>query len=222
MLTNCRENERTVRVLTLFLTLFLTLHGYNESNWDNIFHLITWKKMSREQSFPMDHRNGKKAIAIPAYTSEWEGGLPLFFLIGLLPVDEALSVNTDCLVVSLVLTNSTSGNPILRQRLLTESQMRLLLTLLQSPHYCPHEVLYAGLFCSFQGLLAGLFSSEHIAREEWLTAIRETGLRLEHAEAQGMLRKELKQLYNSLEELHAAYRASSGVHLAAERTLKVT
>ncbi len=140
----------------------------------------------------MDHRNGKKAIAIPAYTSEWEGGLPLFFLIGLLPVDEALSVNTDCLVVSLVLTNSTSGNPILRQRLLTESQMRLLLTLLQSPHYCPHEVLYAGLFCSFQGLLAGLFSSEHIAREEWLTAIRETGLRLEHAEAQGMLRKELK------------------------------
>ena len=154
----------------------------------------------------MDHRNGKKAIAIPAYASEWEGGLPLFFLIGLLPVDEALSVNTDYLVVSLVLTNPTSGNPILRQRLLTESQMRLLLTLLQSPHYCPHEVLNAGLFCSFQGLLAGLFSSEHIAREEWLTAIRETGLRLEHAEAQGMLRKELKQLYNSLSALRAKLR----------------
>jgi hypothetical protein len=154
----------------------------------------------------MDHRFGKKAITIPAYTSEWEGELPLFFLDGLLPVDEALSVNTDCLIVSLVLTNSTSGNPILRQRLLTESQMRLLLTLLQSPHYCPHEVLYAGLFCSFQGLLAGLFSSEHIAREEWLTAIRETASLLEHASCLGKWRKELKQLYNSLSELRAKLR----------------
>src|SRR5258707_3988929 len=148
----------------------------------------------------MDHRNGKKAIAIPAYTSEWEGELPLFFLDGLLPVGEALSVNTHCLIVSLVLTNSTSGNPILRQRLLTECQVRFLLTLLQSPHYCPHEVLYAGLFCSFQGLLAGLFSSDHIAREEWLTTIQETRLLLEHASCLGMWRKELKQLYNSLSE----------------------
>jgi hypothetical protein len=39
-----------------------------------------------------------------------------------------------------------------------------------------------------------------------LTAIRETGLRLEHAEAQGMLRKELKQLYNSLSALRAKLR----------------
>ena len=154
----------------------------------------------------MDHRNGKKAIAIPAYTSEWEGELPLFFLDGLLPVGEALSVNTHCLIVSLVLTNSTSGNPILRQRLLTECQVRLLLTLLQSPHYCPHEVLYAGLFCSFQGLLAGLFSSEHIAREEWLTAIRETASLLEHASCLGKWRKELKQLYNALSELRARLR----------------
>jgi hypothetical protein len=154
----------------------------------------------------MDHRNGKKAIAIPAYTSEWEGELPLFFLDGLLPDGEALSVNTHCLIVSLALTNSTSGNPILRQRLLTECQVRLLLTLLQSPHYCPHEVLYAGLFCSFQGLLAGLFSSDHIAREEWLTTIQETRLLLEHASCLGMWRKELKQLYNSLSELRAKLR----------------
>ena len=40
-LRNCRENERTVSVLTLFLTL----RGYNESNWDNVFHLITRKKI---------------------------------------------------------------------------------------------------------------------------------------------------------------------------------
>jgi hypothetical protein len=145
-------------------------------------------------------------ITVRPFADERLGELPLFFLEGLLPADHALSVNTHCLIVSLVLPNSTSGNPILRQRLLTESQMRLLLTLLQSPHYCPHEVLDACLFCSFRGLLAGLFSSEHIAREEWLTAIRETRLLLEHAEAQGMWRKELKQLYNALSELRARLR----------------
>jgi hypothetical protein len=145
-------------------------------------------------------------ITVRLFTEKRGVELPLFDLEGLLPVDQRLSVNTHCLIVSLVLTNSTSGNPILRQRLLTDSQMRLLLTLLQSPHYCPHEVLDASLFCSFQGLLAGLFSSEHFAREEWLTAVQEIRLRLEHAEAQGMWRKELKQLYNSLSELRAKLR----------------
>ncbi len=145
-------------------------------------------------------------ITVPEFTNEQRGELPLFDLEGLLPVDQRLSVNTHCLVVSLVLTNSTSGNPILRQRLLTDIQMRLLLTMLQSPHYCPHEVLYASLFCSFRGLLEGLFSSENITREEWLTAIRVTRLLLEQAQAQGMWRKELKQLYNALSELRAKLR----------------
>ena len=145
-------------------------------------------------------------ITVPEFTDEQRGELPLFDLEGLLPVDQRLSVNTHCLVVSLVLTNSTSGNPILRQRLLTDIQTRLLLTLLKSPHYCPHEVLYASLFCSFRGLLEGLFSSENIPREEWLTAIRETRLLLEQAEVQGMWRKELKQLYNALSELRAKLR----------------
>jgi hypothetical protein len=145
-------------------------------------------------------------ITVQSFTEELGGELSLFSLDSLLPVNQRLSVNTHCLVVSLVSTNSTSGNPILRQRLLTESQMRLLLTLLQSPHYCPHEVLYASLFCSFQGLVAGLFSPENVAREEWLSAIRRTGSLLEHAEAQGKWRKELKQLYNSLSELRAKLR----------------
>src|ERR1700730_16115318 len=148
---------------------------------------------------------GEKMITVRSFTEELRGELPLFSLEGLLPVDQRLSVNTLCLIVSLVLTNSTSGNPILRQRLLTESQMRLLLTLLQPPHYCPHEVLDASLFCSFRGLQAGLFSSEHTVREEWLTAIQQTRLRLEHAEAQGIWRKELKQLYNALSELRAKF-----------------
>src|SRR5438034_3531966 len=92
----------------------------------------------------------KKMSVVPSFVDGRESELPLFSLDGLLPVDQALSVNSDCLVVSLVSTNSASANPILLQRLTTELQMRLLLPLLESPHYCPHEVLYASLFCSYQ------------------------------------------------------------------------
>lgn len=100
--------------------------------------------------------NMKNASNGLAFADELEGELSLFSLDGLLPVGQALSVNTDCLVVSLISTNLTSGNPILLQRLLTEAQMRLLLPLLQSPHYCPHQVLYASLSCSYRGLLVQL------------------------------------------------------------------
>src|SRR5260370_9956959 len=107
--------------------------------------------------------------------------LLLFPLEGLLPAGQALSVNTTYLIVSLVLTNSTSENPILLQRLLTELQMRLLLPLLESPHYCPHEVLYTSLFYSYRGLLAGLFFSDSTARGEWQAAIKRKLVFLLHA-----------------------------------------
>jgi hypothetical protein len=152
------------------------------------------------------HRNMRNAITVPPFVDEWKGELPLFSLDGLLPLGQALSVNTDCLVVSLALTHSANGNPILLQRLLTELQMRLLLPLLESPHYCPHEVLYTSLFCSYRGLLARHFSSDSTAREEWLAAMQETRSLLERAQARGMWRKELKQIYNVLSELRAKLR----------------
>src|SRR5260370_1938266 len=95
---------------------------------------------------------------------------------------------------------------MLLQSLLTEPQMRLLLPLLESPHYCPHEVLYTSLFCSYRGLLARHFSADSAAREEWLGAMQETRSLLERAQARGMLRKELKQIYNVLSELRAQLR----------------
>ena len=143
---------------------------------------------------------------VPSFADGRESELPLFFLDGLLPVDQALSVNSDCLIVSLVSTNSASANPILLQRLTTELQMRLLLPLLESPHYCPHEVLYASLFYSYQGLFAGLFSLRRDAEEEWHFVVQEARLHLECAQARGTWRKELKQLYNVLSELRTKLR----------------
>ena len=117
--------------------------------------------------------------------NEQEESLLLFPLEGLLPAGQALSVNTVYLIVTLVKTNAVSGNPILLQRPVTELQMRLLLPLLKFPHYCPHEFLLSSLFCSYQGLLAGLFSPQRSAGEEWLAVVQEARLLLECAQARG-------------------------------------
>jgi hypothetical protein len=147
-----------------------------------------------------------KAIIVPPCAYEWEGELPLFVLDGLLPAGQALSVNTACLIVSLISTRTASANPILMQSLLTEQQLRLLLPLLKSPRSCSHELLLASFFCSYRGLLAGLFSAQSAARDEWLTVVQGTGMLLERAKMQGASRKELKQLYNVLSELRAKLR----------------
>ena len=145
--------------------------------------------------------NIKNASNGLSFADELEGELSLFSLDGLLPFGQALSVNTECLIISLISTNSLGGNPILLQRLLTEAQMRVLLPLLQSPHYCPHQVLYASLSCSYWMLLAGLFSSRCTTTKEWQAIIQKANLLLEQAQVQGTWRKELKQLYNVLSEL---------------------
>jgi hypothetical protein len=148
----------------------------------------------------------EEAIEVQGIFNEREDDLLLFPLEGLLPAGQAFSVNTNYLVVSLVLTNSMSGNPILLQRLLTELQMRLLLPLLESPHYCPHEVLYTSLFYSYRGLLAGLFSSNSTAREEWQAAIERNRVYLQRAYELGTRKRELKPLYNALSKLRSKLR----------------
>jgi hypothetical protein len=148
----------------------------------------------------------RKANGSTVMPDELEGELPLFSLDGLLPAGQALSVNTTYLIVSLVLTNGASGKRILLQRSLTNLQMRVLLPLLKFPHYCPHDVLYTSLSYSYQKLLAGLFSPDSTAREEWVAAVQETQLLLERAQARGTWRKELKPLYNVLSELRTKLR----------------
>ena len=143
----------------------------------------------------MVHRTTNKVIIVPPYADEWKGELPFFSLDGVLPADQVLSVNTDCLVISLVSTKPVHGNPILSQRLLTEQQLRVLLPLLESPHYCSHQLL-----------LTSLFAPRGADKEEWLALMQETGALLEGCQRRGTSRKELKQLYNVLSELRAKLR----------------
>jgi hypothetical protein len=132
-----------------------------------------------------------------------EDELRFFPLEGLLPNGHALSVNTNCLILSLVSTHIVKDNPMLLQALLTETDARLLLLLLALPYYCPQEVLRASLFYSYSRLLAGLFSSDTAARAEWQTAVEEQRLHLQRAQEVGTWKKELKPLYNALSKLRA-------------------
>jgi hypothetical protein len=145
----------------------------------------------------------REALCIPLYMDGQESELPLFSLDGILPAIQGFSVNTACRLISLVSTKPIYRNPILLQSLMTEQQLRLLLPLLKWPRSCPYELLVASLSCPWQQLLAGLFSTQETARDEWLTLIGETAVLLERAQVQGTWRKELKQLYNVLSELRA-------------------
>jgi hypothetical protein len=143
----------------------------------------------------------EKAIMVRRITNEWERELRFFPLERVLPTGQALSVNTTYLIASLVSTNTVNGNPILRQQVLTETDMRLLLLLLESPQYCPQEVLRASLYASYSGLLEGLFSSEPAAKAQWQATITEQRLLLQRAQELGTWKKELKPLYNALSKL---------------------
>ena len=135
-----------------------------------------------------------------------EDELLFFSLEGLLPVGQALSVNTTYLILSLVSTHVEDDNPILLQELLTETEARLLLLLLALPFYCPQEVLCASLFYSYSRLLAGLFSSDTTAQVEWQTTVEEQRLLLQRAQEMGSWKKKLKPLYNVLSKLRAKLR----------------
>jgi len=148
----------------------------------------------------------EEAIKVQGSFNEREDDLRLFPLEGLLPAGQALSVNTAYLIVSLVLTNSVSGNPILLQRPVTKLQMRVLLPLLEFPRHCPHEVLYTSLFYSYRRLLAGLFSSDSTARKEWLATIENKRTLLQHAKELGTWKRDLKPLYNALSKLRPKLR----------------
>jgi hypothetical protein len=143
----------------------------------------------------------EKAMVAQRTIDAWAVDLHLFPLERLLPAGQALSVNTTYFVISLVSTTSVASNPIHLERPVTEGDMRLLLVLLESPYYCPHEVLRASLFCSYRGLLAGIFAPDAAAGAEWRAVIQENRRLLQQAQALGTWRKELKPLYNALSEL---------------------
>jgi hypothetical protein len=141
-----------------------------------------------------------KDLMLQRITPKQNDDLHLFRLEGLLPADHALSVNTSHLIISLVVTDRVNANPVLLERPVTETNMRLLLPLLAWPHYCPHEVLSASLISPYHCLLDGIFKPDSTCGQEWRGIVEANHRLLRQAKVRGTWKKELKPLYKALSE----------------------
>ena len=143
----------------------------------------------------------------PVHACDQEEDQPrLFPLEGVLPPGYALVVGTTTFIVSLVSTAASGGNPIVRLRVLTEPELRVLLPLLEWPSYCPYEILRASRTCGLEVLLSGLFAPL-VRRGEWQRCIREQVAILERAREQGQWKKALRDVYYALSDLRGKLRA---------------
>ena len=132
--------------------------------------------------------------------------LHLYALEEVLPPCQALVVGIRTRIVTLVSTAASGGNPIVRQRVLTDPELRVLLPLLESPRFCSHEFLSASRTCGFGVLLAGLFAPLP-RRGAWLQVVEEQKARLERAREQGHWKKALRDVYYALSDLRGKLRA---------------
>ncbi|GCE21260.1 hypothetical protein [Dictyobacter kobayashii] len=115
----------------------------------------------------------------------------------LLPGCELL-VNISSSIISLVKRDVRHENSILAQRIVTETEMRVLLPLLASPGCCPQEVLQASYHYPFEELQLALFSTDVHIRMYWRERIRMYHQRLLDAQEAGKRRAEMRGVYNAL------------------------
>ena len=121
----------------------------------------------------------------------------LFDLGDLLP-DRRILVNVSISVVSLLVKEYGSEVRVLAQRVLSESQMRVMLPLLSFPSCCPQEVLQASYYCTYEVLLRSFLSPDANAIVAWNELVHEYRSRLVEAKEKGTRRKEMRGVYNAL------------------------
>ncbi|GCE28660.1 hypothetical protein KDA_41440 [Dictyobacter alpinus] len=120
-----------------------------------------------------------------------------FDLGGVFPGHEIM-VNISSSIISLVSKERRQEGYVLSQRVLTETEMRVLLPLLTLPHCCPHEILQASYHCPFDKLVQALFSHDVTARVQWNQQVHMYRERLFLAHQQGTKRAEMRGVYNAL------------------------
>jgi hypothetical protein len=112
--------------------------------------------------------------------------------------DCKLLVNISISVVSLLSKEHEQNGHIVAQRILTDTEMRVLLPLLASPTCCPQEVLQASYHCTYEILLQSMFSSDMGAKARWNELVQERQNRLVIAHQQRARRVEMRGVYNAL------------------------
>lgn len=124
----------------------------------------------------------------------------IFYLFDLREIclDCKLLVNISTSIVSLLPKEHRQEMHVVAQRILTTSEMRILLSLLVTLPCCPQEVLQAGYYCAYEVLLQALFSTDAQIIAQWDNLVQEHRLRLAEASQRRTRRKEMRGVYNAL------------------------
>jgi hypothetical protein len=130
-------------------------------------------------------------------TEERKDTCYLFDLGNLLP-DCTILVNVSIPIVSLLSKEHEQNGHIVAQRILTDTEMRVLLPLLVSPTSCPQEVLQASYYCTHEMLLRSMFSSDTSAKAQWNKLVQERQRCLGIAHQQRAQRAEMRGVYNAI------------------------
>lgn len=149
----------------------------------------------------------------------------VFDLGNVLP-DCTFLVNISMSILSLLRKEQEPSEHIIAQRVLTQTEMRVLLPLLSSPASCPQEVLQASYYCTYDVLHQAIFAESEAAIAQWNALVEEYRQRLSEADRKGTRRSELRGVYNALfslrqklEQLGITIRArKDGYYLAVLRT----
>ncbi len=123
--------------------------------------------------------------------------LYLFDLGEVLPSHQLL-VNVTIPIVTFMSKQQEEIAAVIAQRILTDTEMRVLLPLLASPSCCPQEVLQASYHCTYEILLQSIFPSNDVASIQWSNIVQEYHQRLYEADQR---RVEMRGVYNALYSL---------------------
>ncbi len=134
----------------------------------------------------------------PVRTKEQENDRIYHFDLGDILPERVLLVNISMFIISLIAKSNQHHQGIVVQRVLTDTEMRVLLPLLASPSYCPHEVLQASYHSNYDILLGAIFPTRESTLSDWNCLVEEYRLRLYAADAQGTKRRTMRGVYNAL------------------------
>ena len=107
-----------------------------------------------------------------------------------------LLVNTSLFILSLLPVHGDTDEYVVAQRILTESEIRMLLPLLEFPSCCQQEVLKASYDCAYAFLLQSLPLSK--VNPAWDNLVQRERECLQLAQEKKMLRTEMRGVYNAL------------------------
>jgi len=146
-----------------------------------------------------------------------------------------LLVNVSTLIVSLFAPSCDSNEYInneyiIAQRILSETEMRVLLPLLSTPLCCPQEVLQASYQCTYDFLLCALLTSDVDIQAQWNDLVYEQRVRLSIAHSHSKQRAVMKGVYNALFVLRQKFKPlgftirakREGYYIAPITTLRET